>query len=138
MDRERSHVERFDLTEQLGASPGYAYVARAERGATLYTAGAVPLDKDGAIVGSDIRTQTVAVIDNLVAALGAAGGSPHDVVKTTIYVAAKEQDELVEAWRVFAETELARAPSTPVGVTFLGYSGQLVEIEAVAVTPDAG
>ena len=34
--------------------------------------------------------------------------------------------------RVVGESPFAGAPSTLVGVTFLGYEGQLVEIEAVA------
>jgi hypothetical protein len=40
---------------------------------------------------------------------------------------------------VFRESPLATAPSTLVGVSALGYTGQLVEIEAVAVVEyDAG
>jgi hypothetical protein len=39
---------------------------------------------------------------------------------------------------VVQRSELATAPSTLVGVASLGYSGQLVEIEAVAVVGDAG
>jgi hypothetical protein len=41
-------------------------------------------------------------------------------------------------WDVVQRSELAAAPSTLVGVAGLGYSGQLVEIDAVAVIDDAG
>jgi hypothetical protein len=38
----------------------------------------------------------------------------------------------VEVWEVVAP-RLGRAPSTLLGVSVLGYEGQLVEIEAVAM-----
>jgi hypothetical protein len=42
--------------------------------------------------------------------------------------------ELSAAWDVVREAFGAHdAPSTPVGVTTLGYAGQLVEVEAIAV-----
>jgi enamine deaminase RidA (YjgF/YER057c/UK114 family) len=54
-------------------------------------------------------------------------------VKTTVYVAATEREQLAKAWQVVQEIfGKARPPSTLVGVTVLGWPGQLVEIEAVA------
>jgi hypothetical protein len=51
-------------------------------------------------------------------------------------VASADQGDLVTAWEVirsaFGEHD---APSTLLGVTVLGWNGQLVEIEAVAVVP---
>lgn len=126
-------VERVDLTEVLGSSPGYAYVTTATEGTHVYTAGAVPVDPDGKLIGvGDLEEQTRAVIGHLSRALDAAHASAADVVKTTIYVVGQQSD-LPRVWRVFAETPLASAPSTLVGVTALGYEGQLVEIEAIAV-----
>lgn len=59
-----------------------------------------------------------------------------DVVKTTIYVASSNRDDLVAAWqiisRAFGDHD---APSTLVGVALLGYADQLVEIEAIAAIP---
>ena len=58
------------------------------------------------------------------------------MVKTTVYVVASEQEDLPAAWRAFQEFAapgLRSAPSTLLGVPGLGYTGQLVEIEAVAV-----
>jgi hypothetical protein len=37
-------------------------------------------------------------------------------------------------WRVIQESEVAAAASTLLGVSLLGYEGQLVEVEAIAVT----
>jgi enamine deaminase RidA (YjgF/YER057c/UK114 family) len=125
-------VERLDLTDELGASPGYAYAARAT-GTHVYTAGAVPVDGNGELIGpGDLERQTRAVIANLKTVLERAGVDAADLVKTTIYVVG-EQADLPRAWKVFAATDLVSAPSTLLGVTHLGYKGQLVEIEAVAV-----
>jgi enamine deaminase RidA (YjgF/YER057c/UK114 family) len=128
-------VERIDLTDVLGPSPGYAYAAIATKGTHVYTAGAVPIDADGNLIGrGDLEAQTRAVIANLRQALDRTGVSAEEVVKTTIYVAGRDQADLPRAWGVFATTPFAAAPSTLVGVTHLGYEGQLVEIEAIAVT----
>ena len=125
--------EIIDATETLGKTPGYSYAARSVGGVIVYTAGAVPLDREGKLVGAgNLEEQTRVVIDNLNAALEAAGVSSADVLKTTIYVVGQEREDLSRAWRVFAATDLAAAPSTLVGVALLGYDAQLVEIEAVA------
>ena len=118
----------------LAAPPGYAHVAIA-RGATLvFTAGAVPLDAAGELVGADDATaQTDRVVANLLAALAAAGAGPADVVKTTVYVVGADHDRQETVWDAVQRSAIAAAPSTLVGVPLLGYRGQLVEIEAVAV-----
>jgi enamine deaminase RidA (YjgF/YER057c/UK114 family) len=116
----------------LGPSPGYAYAARAT-GTHVYTAGAVPVGPDGNLIGiGDLEAQTRAVIANLQVVLDRVGATPDNLVKTTLYVVGPQED-LPRAWRVFAATPLAAAPSTLVGVAALGYSGQLIEIEAIAV-----
>jgi enamine deaminase RidA (YjgF/YER057c/UK114 family) len=66
-------------------------------------------------------------------ALRAAGCGFEDVVKTTVYVASSDHADLLAAWEV-VEAEFGRdgPPSTLLGVSVLGFTGQLVEIEAVA------
>ena len=115
----------------------YSYVATAPEGATVFTAGACPLDADGAIVGADdVAVQARQTLDNLVVALRAADCGLEDVVKTTVYVASSDQADLLAAWAV-VEAELGTdgPPSTLLGVSVLGFKGQLVEIEAVAARP---
>ena len=130
----RPRVERLDLSGTLGPSPGYAYVARARPGAVVFTAGAVPLDTDGNLIGAgDLEAQTEAVIHNLSRALEAADADAGSILKTTIYVVARDRGDLGYVWRVFARGEYAAAPSTLLGVQYLGHEGQLVEIEAIAV-----
>ncbi|WP_088320903.1 RidA family protein [Kineosporia sp. R_H_3] len=119
----------------------YAYSAhRSAPGTLLFTAGACPIDATGTVVApGDVRGQTEQVLANLVVALEAGGASFADVVRTTVYVATTDRADLLTAWEVFhAFCGGYPAPSTLLGVTVLGWPGQLVEIEAVAVLPDDG
>ena len=98
----------------------------------VFTAGACPLDVDGNVVApGDRETQAATAAGNLLAALAEAGSGPESLLKTTVYVVAGERSDLVRVWDVVA-ARLGRAPSTLLGVSFLGYPEQLVEIEAVA------
>ena len=54
------------------------------------------------------------------------------MLKTTVYVVAEKREDLSEVWRVVQESEVAAAASTLLGVSLLGYEGQLVEVEAIA------
>ena len=130
-------VERRDVPG-LAEPPGYRHYAVASGSRFVFTAGAVPLDPTGQLVGpDDYRAQTEQVLANLLAALEAAGASPEQVVKTTVYVVGEGREPKVAVWDVIQRSEVAAAPSTLVGVASLGYSGQLVEIDAVAVIDDA-
>ncbi|MBT2210492.1 RidA family protein [Actinomadura sp. NEAU-AAG7] len=105
----------------------------------IWTAGACPLDSDGATVAvGDYAGQAHQVMRNLQEALRGAGATLSDVVKTTVYVASSKQEDLVQAWRVVREYMGDHdAPSTLLGVATLGYADQLVEVEAVAVIDDS-
>jgi enamine deaminase RidA (YjgF/YER057c/UK114 family) len=117
-----------------GGAP-YEYAAVAPAGALVFAAGACPLDEDGRVVApGDREAQARQALDNLRAALAAAGSSFEQVLKTTVYVIAEDRSELVRTWRVVEEAFGAtRPPSTLLGVAALGYPEQLVEIEAVAL-----
>ena len=119
----------------LSDPPGYSHAAVSSGGRLVTTAGAVPLDADGNLVGrGDYAKQTSQVLDNLALALQAAGARGEDVLKTTVYVVTEDRADLSEVWRVVQESEVAAAASTRLGVSLLGYEGQLVEVEAIAVT----
>jgi enamine deaminase RidA (YjgF/YER057c/UK114 family) len=126
---------RLVRSDRLYADTGYAYASIAARGSLIFTAGACPLDEGGQVVGlGDVRAQASMAVANLGTALAASGATLADVLKTTIFVASGEQADLVAAWQVIDEAFGDHdPPSTLLGVTVLGYSGQLVEIEAVAV-----
>jgi len=130
-----SDAIQFIRPAALTPAVDYAYAAVVGPGNTVFTAGACPLDADGATVAvGDVAGQARAVMSNLVVALEAAGAGLTDVVRTTVYVASAQQQDLVAAWDVvrawFGDHD---APSTLIGVTVLGYSDQLVEVEATAV-----
>ena len=99
-----------------------------------FLAGACPLDADGGTVGvGDYAAQAAACVDNLVVALSAAGAALDNVVQTRVLVASHDQADLVAAWEVVRNAFGAHdAPSTLMGVTVLGYTDQLVELEAIA------
>ena len=127
-------IDLIRVPNLTGRAP-YAYAAVASDVRRLvFTAGACPLDEDGAMVAvGDVIGQAEQVMANLRAALDAAGASLTDVVKTTLYVASHRREDLVLAWntisRHFGEHDV---PSTLLGVATLGYPDQLVEIEAIA------
>ena len=90
------------------------------------------------LVGAgDVRVQAAQAVANLAGALGESGADLTGVLKTTVFVASDDRSDLVAAWAVvragFGEHD---APSTLLGVAALGYPGQLVEIEAIAVAGD--
>jgi enamine deaminase RidA (YjgF/YER057c/UK114 family) len=124
-------------TARLFPGAPYAYAAKAVQPDLIFTAGACPLDEQGEVVApGDVRAQMRQALSNLQAVLQESGAAIGDVLKTTVYVASGDREDLVAAW-----TEVAGffgdhdAPSTLLGVTVLGYPGQLVEIEAIAVAP---
>ena len=118
----------------LAPPPGYSHVAVAPAGTLVLTAGAVPLDADGNVVApDDPAAQAHVVLDNLVVALETGGASPADVLKTTVYVVGGHAAQMA-VWDVVRASSVGRAPSTLLGVASLGYRGQVVEIEATAVT----
>jgi enamine deaminase RidA (YjgF/YER057c/UK114 family) len=122
--------------EGLYAGAPYHYAAVVDAGRMVFAAGACPIDEDGVVVPGGIEAQAEKAVANLFVALAAAGAEKADVLKTTVYVASSDQAELVQAWEVIAAAFApARPPSTLLGVAQLGYTGQLVEIEAVAAAP---
>lgn len=126
-------------SESLSDVADYAYAATAPAQARLiFLAGACPLNADGstAAVG-DVAGQAAKAVENMRTALTEAGASIQDIINTRVLVASTSRADLVTAWEVvrdaFGEHD---APSTLMGVTVLGYDGQLVEIEAVAAVID--
>lgn len=120
--------------------PTYAHASVVEAGTKLaFLAGAVPLDAKGEVVGAgDPVRQAEQVIANLREQLRAVGSDLEHVVSTDVYVVSGEPSVLSAVWEVVEASGLSRGPhsSTLLGVTCLGYTGQLVEITATAVVPE--
>jgi enamine deaminase RidA (YjgF/YER057c/UK114 family) len=126
--------------ESLYPAAPYAYAAIAAPGSLVFAAGACPIDENGMVVGgADHELQAHQMMANLAVALAAAGAGLPDVLKTTVYVVSADRHDLVRVWEVVrAAFGHHDPPSTLLGVSVLGYAGQLVEIEAVAVLPGPG
>lgn len=104
-------------------------------GRTIFCAGQASVDDDGRpLHAGDMRAQVERALDNLEAALDAAGAPLSDVVRLNYYTT--DVDALLGAWDVLA-TRLAgsgcRPASTLLGVQALAFPELLVEIEATAV-----
>ena len=73
-------------TDQAPAATG-PYTQALAAGPFVFISGQIPLDAKGRLVEGDIVVQTVQVMANLKAILGAVGLTLKDVVKTTVYLA---------------------------------------------------
>ncbi|MEU4626680.1 RidA family protein [Actinoplanes sp. NPDC023801] len=120
---------------------GYSHVTISSAGRLAHLAGQCPVDLSGAVVGEpgDFAAQTEQVITNCLAVLEAAGAGPADVVRSVVYVVSADSGDLTAVWRQLNASPLAPAfttASTLLGVTALGYHGQLVEVDLTAALPD--
>lgn len=87
------------ISKDLFAPPAYAHAVRS--GTLVHSAGAVPIDPEGNLVGAGDRVaQARQVLANLETQLAAAGASPADVVKTVVYVVADRGEDLSAVWDV--------------------------------------
>ena len=113
-------------------SPAGHYVQAMLAGQHLYISGQLPIRPDGAPLPDDrFETQAGQAIENMLAVLEAAGGTPDDLVRVTAYIVG------VSNWPRFnqvyaARLGEARPARTVVPVPELHY-GYLVEIDAIAV-----
>jgi enamine deaminase RidA (YjgF/YER057c/UK114 family) len=132
-----AEIERR-VSPDLFPPPGYSHAVVSPPGSVVWTAGGVPLDASGELVGAgDVRAQAAQILANLTTALAAVDATPSDVVRTTVYVVSTDRADLAAVWEVVQASPYAPAASTLLGVGLLGYDGQLVEIEATAVVGSA-
>jgi enamine deaminase RidA (YjgF/YER057c/UK114 family) len=119
----------------------YRQVAVATGTRTVYLAGQVARDADGAQVGSgDLAAQVEQAYLNVGTAMAAVGGSFDDVAKLTIYLVDWSPEKLallgegVERAAVRLGVDPVK-PVTLIPVMALGEPDLLVEVDAVAVLP---
>jgi enamine deaminase RidA (YjgF/YER057c/UK114 family) len=123
--------------EGVHPTPGYAHVTIVEGNRRAYLAGQCPLDAAGELVGpGDLAAQVDQVVANALAVLAAVDASPEQVVRSVIYVASADRSDLAAVWDLLTHSPLAPAfstASTLLGVTALGFPGQLVEVDLTAL-----
>lgn len=102
-------------------------------GDTVYVSGTVAWGDDGRLVGEgDVYAQARQTLRNIERALGEAGATMRDVVRTRIYLTDMRRWE--EAARAHAEAFAEVKPAASLlEVSGLAEPAMLVEIEAVAV-----
>jgi 2-iminobutanoate/2-iminopropanoate deaminase len=74
------------LTSSKAPSPIGPYSVAVNYGNFIFTSGQIPLDRQGNVVGTDIKAQTKQTIENLKNILEENGSSIDKVIKTTVYL----------------------------------------------------
>jgi enamine deaminase RidA (YjgF/YER057c/UK114 family) len=121
---------------ELGTPPGYSQIVDVSAGRIVFIAGQTALDQDGNVVGKyDFAAQAAQVFSNLGVALQAAGCTPANLVKLTVFLT--DMGNLAryrEARnRFFASVTPPAAPAvTLVEVSKLYGPEFKIEIEAIA------
>jgi enamine deaminase RidA (YjgF/YER057c/UK114 family) len=120
----------------LATAAGFSHAVTAKGGTVVFLAGQTALDVDGRIVRGGIVTQFEKALGNLFAALAAAGGTPADLAKMTIY-AVDPADYKANAQQIGGVWQRLAGRDYPamalVGVTRLWDDAALVEVEGIAV-----
>lgn len=128
-----SRVERI-RPEGLVRSPAFSHVAVVPAGATtIYVGGQNAVDADGSLVGEgDVAAQSTRALENVKAALAAAGATISDVVQWTVLFV--DGVDLAAGYQAIASELASDAPALVTGarVAGLGVPGALVEIAAIA------
>lgn len=116
-------------------TPFYHHVSVATGKRVVHLAGQVGSDENLVLVGGGLAAQAEQALRNVVSGLQAAGATPADLVKMTMYVTDWTPDQLEELGAGLAAVEgIPRVPATLIGVSILFEPGYRIEIEAVAVT----
>ncbi|MBD9732281.1 RidA family protein [Streptomyces sp. H28] len=123
-----------DLSPPAGFS--HAVVTTGSR--LVFLAGQTALDGDGKIVGDTLPEQFTRALDNLLAALHAAGGTPADLARVTVYATdvAGYRARAREIGRIWREAVGRDYPAMAVvEVVRLWDERALVELDGFAVLP---
>lgn len=113
------------------ATPAGHYSQAVSHGDTLYISGQLPVSPDGRHnLEASFAEQAQVALANLLAILKAAGGSPQDLLKVTVYVAGAQHWPQLD--RVYAAALGEHRPARAVVPVPELHHGYLVEIEAVA------
>ena len=122
----RQNISSHTPWEQLA---GYSRAVRL--GNAVYVSGTTASDKQGVGHGEDAAAQTRYILRKIESALGEAGASLSDIVRTRVYVVNMEDWEAVA--RIHGEVlGSVRPANTLVQIAGL-VGGRLVEIEADAI-----
>ncbi|OIK27414.1 RidA family protein [Streptomyces malaysiense] len=130
-------TERVNPSE-LSPPTGFSHAVVAAGSKVVFLAGQTALDADGKITGDTLAEQFERALGNLLTALRAAGGTPAELARVTVYatdVAAyrAQARELGRLWRAAAGRDYPAM--AVVQVVRLWDEAALVELDGFAVLP---
>ncbi|MFD7468938.1 RidA family protein [Streptomyces tendae] len=130
-------AERVNPPE-LSPPTGFSHAVVATGTRVVFLAGQTALDTDGKVTGDTLPAQFEQALTNLLTALRAAGGTPADLARVTVYatdVAAYRTHaaELGRSWRELAGRDYPAM--AVVEVVRLWDERALVELDGFAVLP---
>ncbi|MFD7134563.1 RidA family protein [Streptomyces sp. NPDC059894] len=131
-------AERVNPPE-LSPPVGFSHAVVATGSRVVFLAGQTALDADGEVVGRTLPEQFERALGNLLTALRAAGGTPADLARVTVYVTdvAAYRARAAELGRVWRRSAGRDYPAMAVvGIVRLWDERALVELDGFAVLPD--
>lgn len=132
-----SGVERVN-PGGLAPPAGFSHAVVATGSRLVFLAGQTALDADGKAVGDTLVEQFERALGNLLAALHAAGGTPADLARVTVYATdvadyRARAPQLGRVWRRLAGRDYPAM--AVVGIVRLWDEEALVELDGFAVLP---
>lgn len=123
---------------QLSPPTGFSHAVTATGGQLVFLAGQTALDQNGKVIGDTLPEQFATALTNLLTALRAAGGSPADLARVTVYATdvadyRARASELGRIWRQLAGRDYPAM--AVVGAVRLWDEQALVELDGMAVLP---
>ncbi|MEU6477689.1 RidA family protein [Streptomyces sp. NPDC047017] len=128
-------TERVNPPE-LSPPTGFSHAVVATGSRVLFLAGQTALDAAGKVVGDTLPDQFARALANLLTALRAAGGTPADLARVTVYTTdvAAYRAHAVELGRLWRRAAGRDYPAMAVvGVVRLWDEAALVELDGFAV-----
>ncbi|MFI9644889.1 RidA family protein [Streptomyces sp. NPDC052040] len=123
---------------ELSPPKGFAHAVVAAGSRVVFLAGQTALDTDGKVVGSTLPEQFERALANLLGALDAAGGTPADLARVTVYATdvADYRTHAPELGRIWQKLAGRTYPAMAVvGAVRLWDEEALVELDGFAVLP---
>ncbi|MFD0025066.1 RidA family protein [Streptomyces sp. NPDC058382] len=132
-----SPIHRINPAE-LSPPAGFSHAVTATGSQLVFLAGQTALDERGDVIGDTLPEQFATALGNLLTALRAAGGSPQDLARVTVYATdvADYRTNAAELGRIWRRLAGRDYPAMAViGTARLWDEQALVEIDGVAVLP---
>ncbi|MGW3659526.1 RidA family protein [Streptomyces sp. NPDC005151] len=132
-----SPIHRINPAE-LSPPTGFSHAVTATGSRLVLLAGQTALDQDGKVIGAKLPEQFATALTNLLTALRAAGGSPADLARVTVYATdvADYRAHAPELGRIWQRLAGRDYPAMAViGAARLWDEQALVELDGIAVLP---